>query len=379
MYKKLLLLAVLAVGIAKAQQPYQMTPREAEKHAKEIERSREKGDAIWDYDTVFLAGMPYCLLYKVEKGFLVHDDYSVRALNGQELIYIKYATYPDYTQPRNPDGTVPQIGYYSYVFLDSRRTAETLTERPFKMITRYNLIANASYVDPNAEAAFIAQNPVRYSLIQPPATVVVINNPPPVAAPPVQPAPVNNYVPPAPPPQPVQPAPVNNYVPPTPPAPVQPAPVNNYVPPAQPAPVNNYVPPAPVNNYVPPVQPAPVNNYVPPTQSNVTVYSGQNVNYGIVQRDPNAEIYLNEGSIMQGGIMIGTVDYREDFDNGYKKRRLKIYLPNGTQVAEAFSEEDEGHSWKVITFRDNMRNYVHTGMEHDNMDVIWYLVRGQYL
>ncbi|HXB11915.1 MAG TPA: hypothetical protein VNZ45_08025, partial [Bacteroidia bacterium] len=120
MNKILLLLTVLAFSAVKAQQPYQMTPKEAAKHAKAVEKSKESGDIIWDYDTVFIAGVPSCIVYKVDKGALQHDDYSIRSLTGQELIYVRYYTAPDYTAAHMPNTPPPTIGYYSYIFSDTK-------------------------------------------------------------------------------------------------------------------------------------------------------------------------------------------------------------------------------------------------------------------
>jgi hypothetical protein len=74
--------------------PAQQVSNKAMKaHLKNVEKSKEKGTIIWDLDTVFKAGVPYCIVCEVPFGASQHSDYSVKSLQGKELIYVKYACY----------------------------------------------------------------------------------------------------------------------------------------------------------------------------------------------------------------------------------------------------------------------------------------------
>jgi len=359
MNKPILLSTLLALSLsfANAQQPYQMTPKEAEKHAKEVAKSRESGDIIWDYDTVFVAGVPNCIVYKVDKGAFAHDDYSIRSLTGQELIYVRYCTAIDYSQPHAPNTPPPTIGYYSYIFYDTKNTGETYsTTRPFKTAGRYHLVANGTSIDPNGEANFIAENPVKWSIMQPPQPppVIVVQQPAPAPPPVVVVAPqqpVNTYSAPAPPPQP------NTYSAPAPPPQPAPAP-NTYSGNApQPAP-NTYSGNAP--------QPAP------------NTYSGNAPQYVIVERPHDRDVRVDGNNVYQGDMQIGTIRYNEINANGMLMKTMEVFLNNGVKVATAYTQGDP-NMWTVVTMRDHAMNTVNPHDEHHKEEIIRYLVRGNYL
>jgi len=167
MKKHLFFIVFIACSSAYAQQ-FSMTDKERTKHAKEVAESKEKGDCFWDYDTVFNKGLPYCLLYKVDKGALHHDDYSVRNLAGQEIIYVKYATYNDYTVAHAPNTPPPTVGYYSYIFTDTKSVGEVLVSKVYKELIKNNLIDSGKHVNSKAEKLFVELNGNRYSSIKPP-------------------------------------------------------------------------------------------------------------------------------------------------------------------------------------------------------------------
>jgi hypothetical protein len=164
-----MILALLAFSTLNAQT--KMTDKEAAKHMKEVQKSKDKGTSIWDWDTVYNNGIPYCIIYEVEKGAFHHNDYSVRSLTGQELIYVKYDIYTDYAAAQ-PNSPAPQSGYYQYIFTDTKQVAELLMNRPFKEIVRNNLIDNGTTVNAAAETAFLALYPRKYSQMAPPPPVV---------------------------------------------------------------------------------------------------------------------------------------------------------------------------------------------------------------
>ena len=381
MNKNLLFFTLLSFSAATAQQqqqPYQMTPKEAERHAKDIDKSRKNGDIIWDFDTVYIAGVPNCIVYKIDKGALQHDDYSIRSLTNQELIYVRYCTAPDYTVAHAPNTPPPTIGYYSYVFYDTKNTGETYSDiRPFKTIGRYHLVANGASIDPNGESNFIAENPPKWSVAQPPPapTVVVVNNPPP---PPV----VNTYTPP-------QSQAINGAT--------NPQPANNYYQPTSQT-INGAANPQPVNNYNQPTSqtingatnPQPANNYYQPTSQTIngatnppqmqSINNNTGNNYVLVPRDMNGDIRVDQNNIYQGGQVIGMIQYNEVNVNGMFTKTMSISLPNGTKVAQGYTPPNgDVHAWNVVTMKDRASNVVTAHEGHDKEDVLWFLVKGLYL
>ncbi|MGP8215682.1 MAG: hypothetical protein ACLQQ4_08985 [Bacteroidia bacterium] len=372
MKKTLLFFAALSFSAAQAQQPepYQMTPKEAEKHAREVEKSRENNTIICEYDTIFIAGVPNSLIYKVDKGALQHDDYSIRSLSGQELIYVRYCTAIDYSAAHAPNQPPPTIGYYSYVFYDTKNTGETYSDiRPFKTVGRYHLVANGTAIDPNGESNFIAENPQKWSLMQPPppppppAPAVIVNNPPP-PPPPAQGVVYNNPPAPQPAPQPVPPPqPVYN--------PPPPQPTYNNVSPAQQS------PPA-YNTVSPASQPQAINNnYNPPPSQGI---NNSVPDYALVARNFNGDIRVDQGNIYQADQQIGTIQYNEVNVNGMLTKSMVVILPNGTKVAQGYTMPNgDPHAWNVVTLKDHAQNVVNTHEGHDKEDVLWFLVKGMYL
>jgi len=160
-------IALLAYSFGYAQQ-HQLTAKEKEKHLNNIEASKEKGDALWDYDTVFKAGVPYCIVYKKDKGNLNNPDFSVCNLAGQELIYVSYKTYTDYTVEHAPNTATPTPGYYSYFFKDPKSIGEVPLFEVYKEVIKNNLIDSGKRLNTKAETLFVELNGRRYSTITPP-------------------------------------------------------------------------------------------------------------------------------------------------------------------------------------------------------------------
>jgi hypothetical protein len=279
----LLILGLVAGTRAFAQQPvpaYQLTDKEREKLNKEIAKSKEKNDSFWDYDTVYSNGAPYCLLYKVDKGALTHDDYSVRSLSGQEIIYVKYGMWTDYNAPHAPNTSPPTYGYYTYYFPDTKRTAETGTNRPFKELVRNGLIQNGTQVDPDNETKFCALYPPKYSIM---------------VAPPVAP---------------------------------------------------------------PPSAPPP---------------------YIMTNRNRGGGISIFGSNVRQDGADIGTISYADNNVNGHRFKTMTVFLPNGCKVADVSNSDVQPHVWTVITTRDGLQGSISSSNGQDNMDLVKYLIAGNYL
>jgi len=174
MYMKanLLLIALLAGAYVSAQQ---VSEKEMKKHIENVQKSKEKGTIIWDLDTVYNAGVPYCIVVEKSNGFLQPNDFSVRNLQNVELIYVKYAYY--YKPFPAPPNTIVQ--YYTYYFTDTQNKSEiTFNTKVYKTVVEENLI-NGSQISSDAEAKFVSLNGMRYTQEQNAATVqpvVIVNN-----------------------------------------------------------------------------------------------------------------------------------------------------------------------------------------------------------
>lgn len=159
----LIALTVLSFFSAPAQVHDTLSRGEARRHAKRVAKSKEEGTIICDFDTVFKAGIPYCIMYPVFMGNGVHADFSIRSFDGRELIYIGgrigrnfFAKHPEHTAP-------PWIQYNSFYFTDSKRFAEMPLEDGYKVVVENNLIDNGKSLDTANESKFIKQYPRRYS------------------------------------------------------------------------------------------------------------------------------------------------------------------------------------------------------------------------
>ncbi len=164
MRKYVLLLLAAAAFYTSARCQNKMTAKDMEKHEKAIQKSKEKCISIWDWDTVYNCGQPYCIIYEVSKGFGRPHDFSVRSLSGKELIYVQYGSAIDYNAPHAPNTPPTATGYYLYIFDGTKNAAELCNNRPFKEIVRNKLIDNGITVDSSAESKFIMSYPRRLSL-----------------------------------------------------------------------------------------------------------------------------------------------------------------------------------------------------------------------
>ncbi|HXB12149.1 MAG TPA: hypothetical protein VNZ45_09205 [Bacteroidia bacterium] len=280
MNKQLLFIALLAFSAVNAQT--KMTDKEAAKHMKAVQKSKDKGDVLWDWDTVYNSGVPYCIVYEVEKGAFTHNEYSVRSLTGKELIYVKYDTYVDPTIPHDP-GTPPmQVGYYTYIFIDTKNTGEVQLGKVYKEVVKDNLIANGTSVDANAESQFIAVNGKKFSQRNPP----------------------------------------------------------------------------------------------PPSDAMV-VSSG--MTYSMVERNRNAGILVLGTDINQDGKSIGRIESKETATDGTIVKNIDVFTPNGLKVAMASCQGATSHNWTLVTLKNNMQNTINSSVGQDNMDIVKFLIYGNYL
>lgn len=114
----------------------QPSAKELEKHRKEVAESLSKGSVVWSLDTVFNAGVPYCLLTRDGKGLLL-KGYNVFNLIGDELIYVNIEHYDQ------PNGQT--ASFYAFNFLETGQTAE---------------------INPSLESDYIAKQIVKNNLIK---------------------------------------------------------------------------------------------------------------------------------------------------------------------------------------------------------------------
>jgi len=162
MKTNLLLLAILACCFASGQE---VSDRKMKSHLKEVAKSKEKGSVIWDLDTVYRSGVPYCIIIEKSHG-LLPSDYSVKNLDGMELIAVKYNSVRDPNPNPHFPGTVttsPNISYYTYYFTDTRNMAEiAYGKKVYKTVAEENLI-DGDHVNSNEEAKFITMNGMKFS------------------------------------------------------------------------------------------------------------------------------------------------------------------------------------------------------------------------
>jgi hypothetical protein len=135
-------------------------------HMKEVAKSKEKGSVIWDLDTVFKAGVPYCIVVEKSNGALRASDFSVQSLQGKELIYVKYAYYAKPSTAQNLNQYAPatvNISYYEYYFTDTKNKAEiSYSTKVYKTVVEYNLVSGDSINSPE-EDKFVSLNGMKFS------------------------------------------------------------------------------------------------------------------------------------------------------------------------------------------------------------------------
>ena len=149
------LISMLAFGCAYAQQP---SEKEMKSHMKEVEKSKEKQSVIWDMDTVFVSGVPYCIVLEKSNGFLQPHDYSVRSLQGTELINVKYMMYTKPGSITNNTPTTTNVAYYSWLFMDTQQKSEiSYPNKVYKWVVEYNLVYG-NQLNSAAETKFISLN-----------------------------------------------------------------------------------------------------------------------------------------------------------------------------------------------------------------------------
>ncbi|CAN5917299.1 hypothetical protein BH11BAC7_BH11BAC7_14960 [soil metagenome] len=123
--------------------------------------SAQKQKITLDDDTIMVDGQQYGIL---EKKMGVGFHYTVRSMDGKELMYLLFLEFNDPSEinSANPKGNVP---YFEVTFLGSGKKCEipTATKKGLaKMIVENNLL-KGNDVDAEAEKRFILINGTKFS------------------------------------------------------------------------------------------------------------------------------------------------------------------------------------------------------------------------
>ncbi len=159
----LLAIALIAYAAASAQQ---VSEKQMKSHLKSVQKSKEKGTTIWDLDTVYKAGVPYCIVVEKSNGALRASDFSVQSLQGKELIYVKYAYYKKPSTAQNLNQYAPattNVSYYEYYFTDTKNKAEiSYSTKVYKTVAEENLI-EGDHINSAEEDKFVSLNGKKFS------------------------------------------------------------------------------------------------------------------------------------------------------------------------------------------------------------------------
>lgn len=132
----------------------QPSPKELEKHHKRVQKSKDKGNVVHSLDTVFNAGIPYCILFVEEKSLGSITRASVKSLAGDELIWIQFKR-PDEVATANNQSS------YEWTFVGSRKRAHYLPSIGRSMegeLVKFGFFKEGVYQN-IAEDKFIASYP----------------------------------------------------------------------------------------------------------------------------------------------------------------------------------------------------------------------------
>jgi hypothetical protein len=132
-------------------------------HMKKVEKSKEKATVIWDMDTVFVSGVPYCIVKEKPNDPLEPSDYSVRSLEGKELIYVKYNSYNKPNSPNLSSQYGNSVKYYTYYFTDTQNEAEiSFGSKVYKTVVKDDLV-KGDHINSVEEEKFITLNGMKFS------------------------------------------------------------------------------------------------------------------------------------------------------------------------------------------------------------------------
>lgn len=150
-----------------------ISPKEMSKHLERVQQSKQKSKVIRSLDTVFNAGIPYCIMTDQRKGLV--KDHKIFGLNGQLLFEITWDCI-------NQNGV--QKCFYAVLFPQTAKRAELESYIGLKLeelIVESNLVQD-NQVPAQSETLFLMKYPPRFSQPNQPAVQinVIQNNPYPV-------------------------------------------------------------------------------------------------------------------------------------------------------------------------------------------------------
>jgi hypothetical protein len=272
-----LLLAFLTSAFASAQW---YPDKEASAHMKAVQESKEKKSVLWDMDTVYASGVPYCIIVEMSNGFLQPHNYSVRSLQNQELIYVTYQiyyteSYPDWFQVTKHQGVTTDeystIEYYTWSFADNQKVESPADKKVYKMVVENNLIQGNDLND-EEETKFIALNAITFSQDR----------------------------------------------------------------------------------------------------------EGTDLSR-LLNTKRTSGISIAGDSVMQDKVLIGKVKIVQGNEYGAAIRIMMIYLPDGTMIAEGKSYGSNSVKWMLVTKKDNQMRIITVSANDGILDVVKYLINGNYL
>lgn len=128
------------------------------KHRQKVSKSRENGSVEYSLDTIFKAGVPYCL-FKAKEG-INGNEFSVQSFDQKEQVYVKMDCVP------SPNDTSKKDCFWVFTFMESGKSAELnyakASDLP-KYIVENNLIVNNT-VNPEGETRLLILYPQRKSI-----------------------------------------------------------------------------------------------------------------------------------------------------------------------------------------------------------------------
>lgn len=119
----------------------QYTSKEYAKHLKRIESSKEDAGIIVSLDTIYNTGIAYAQLKKSPG---TDQDYSVKDLKGNEVLYCRFNSYSN-AQPTGNIGSVEKKYYYQFICRASKQQFETENKTPQQLaefVVQNNILKN---------------------------------------------------------------------------------------------------------------------------------------------------------------------------------------------------------------------------------------------
>jgi hypothetical protein len=131
-----------------------LSDKEMQEHLKRVQKSKDKGTVIRDYDTVFNNGVPYCTAFEFENKYAPvvlgrgSSNFNFGAWDGSTLIKV---------QLQYAGGGSVQTSYI-WTFSDGQSVQTTAWKDAWKKLVELNLIDNGKTLNSDAVAKFIKKN-----------------------------------------------------------------------------------------------------------------------------------------------------------------------------------------------------------------------------